>query len=339
MGYNKSMLLQDIQREKSDEKEFTFKQKLLKSVSGFVRGPAQYFLKVHYGWLGGGLSALGFLTVSAITNYLGFSKEKHDLLNNYRDELALLLRKNREAVTFDDLKSYASHVSPSASPIADDYAIVCKNERATQLKSLIKNVAISAAVIGFAALAPGFAVNMLGYAIVGAIALAIDVTAEDKFEKWTAVQRQTGSRFVRGIQFEMSKGPISAERLFEYTAQARPAMVATVRSGLHEEYATLSFEKKQMVMQRLGVSESMKKVAADLNHGKIRPSELPFLLVGMDSPSTPIRSYTANSVPFAPPQKLGAPPVITPPARPETVVHAPQLDSALGHQPAQAYTV
>jgi hypothetical protein len=334
------MLLQDIQREKNDAKGFTFKQKLLQSVSGFVRGPAQSYLKVEYGFLGGGLSALGFLAVSATANYLGFSKEKHDLLNNYRDELALLLHKDREAVTFDDLKTYASQASPSVSPIADDYAIICRNERAMQLKSLLKNAAISVAVIGFAALAPGLAVNMMGFAIVGAISLAIDVTAEDKFEKWTAVQRQTGSRFARGIQFEMSKGPISAERLFEYTAQARPAMVAPVKNNLHEDYATLSFEKKQMVMQKLGVAESMKQIAADLNHGKIRPSELPFLLVGMDSPSTPIRNYTGRlGVATPSPAEKVLPATVAPLAQPKTLVHTPQLESTIERQPEQALAV
>jgi hypothetical protein len=332
------MLLQDIQREKNETKGFTFKQKLLQSVSGFVRGPAQSFLQANFGWLGGGLSALGFLAVSATANYLGFSREKHELLNNYRDELALLLRKDREAVTFEDLESYASKASPSVSPIADDYAIICRNERATQLKSLLKNALISTSVIAFAVFAPqSLVIGMMGYAIVGAIALAIDVTAEDKFGKWTAEQRQTGSRFVRGIQSEMARGPISAERLFDYTAQARPAIVASVKNTLHEDYATLSFEKKQMVMQQLGVAESMKQIAADLNHGIIRPSELPFLLVGMDSPSTPIRKYTGKlTAPIPATEREMAPAPLAPPTQPETLVHTPQLESTVARQPAQA---
>lgn len=290
------MLLQDIQREKSDAKEFGIKQKLLQSVSSFVRGPAQAYLQNTLGIVGGALSAFGFIAVSAVANHIGFSIQRRKLLNDYRDELAILKGKDRNLIDETDLEQYLLHAGASQSPIAIDAAIINRNERATQSKSLLKNIAISLSVLTFAALAPqSLVVSMMGYVIIGAMTTGIDIVAEHMLEKWQGAQRPTGSAFIRYIANEMAKEPMTPAKLFEHVVYARPEVGKAVRQKLGEEYAGLSYEKKRAIIEQLGFAAPLQHLAEDLNHGKIRPSELPFLLAGMDSPSTALVGYMPSS--------------------------------------------
>ena len=304
------MLLQDIQREKNDSKDHKVKQDLLQSVSGFVRGPAQVYFKAKFGLVGGTLSAVGFIAISAIANHIGFTAQRRNLLNTYRDELALVLHKDRDALNERDLLNYVAQPDNAKSPIVADFDILKKNERATQTKSLIKNILISASVFMFAAVsafaaAPasaaavaalgaaeaGFALSMMGYVVIGAITKAIDILSENVLEKWQSTQPVTGFGFTRKIQGEMARERVGPEKLFEYAIHVHPQWSAAIRNNLNEDYATLSYEKKLAVIEKLGVANEINRIAEDLNHGKIRPSELPFLLAGMDSASTQFASY------------------------------------------------
>jgi len=95
------MLLEDVNRVRSQSQSYTMKQKLLQSLSSFVRGPAQAYLYQTLGLLGAGAAAIGFAGVSLLTNKLNASAQRDALTNTYRDELAVMLGKDRKAITCD----------------------------------------------------------------------------------------------------------------------------------------------------------------------------------------------------------------------------------------------
>jgi hypothetical protein len=147
--------------------------------------------------------------------------------------------------------------------------------------------------VGFAALTgPAFAISMMGYLSIGAITLTLDIVGDTLLEKWQNAQHQPSIYFVRAIQAEMSRGPVQPTRLMEYSVAATPQLQSAIRKTFDEDYSSLSYQKKNQAIQMLGFTEPLKKITTDLNDGKIRASELPFLLAGKDSPSTNFSIYT-----------------------------------------------
>ncbi len=329
------MLLQDIQREKSDAKQFGAKQKLLQAVISSLRGPMQAYLKVTFGLFAGLAGAVVSTAFSAAGNYIGFNAQRRAAVNAYRDELALLVGKDRDTITEDDMRQFVAK-NPQ-NPIATDLALINYNQAAIQKKSLTKNLLISAAVLPFAALFPVFATTIAGFAVITAIGTALDLVTEDMLERWQVAQRPLGSAFARQIHNELSRSKVLPTRLMEYVVQTNPQIADVIRKNTGEEFNSISLEKKETVMQKLDMLALLQKIADDLNHGKIRPSELPFLLAGLDSPSTPIRNYIGKSTaPNPAPDHLIAPASVAPVIQPETIVHTPHLESTISRQPAQA---
>ncbi len=334
------MLLQDIQRERHDAKEYTLKQKLLQSVMGFVRGPIQAYLQVNHGFLGSSLGAMGILAVSTLGNHFGFSAQRRNVVNVYRDEIAIALNKERESINEADMEQLARMPAYANSPIARDVSSIKKNERAVHTKTLFKNLAISASVIPFAMLvAETITVGMIGYAIIGAMSSVIDILAENMLEKWQGAQQPTAASFIGHIRNEMTKGSVEPAKLFEYAVHARPEIAQAVRSHTNEEYSSLSFEKKNLVIEKLGFSHMVEAIARDLNHGTIRPSELPFLLVGMDSPSTSFSSYKNASKAFVAPSENMAAAKQQSASQPNSLIHSVELGHTLAHRQALAHTL
>lgn len=286
------MNLQDLAIEKSQAKSYTIKQKLLGSVSSFVKGPAQAYLNHTWGLLGSFFGAIGFTCISATNNYLDFHQQKQNLVNCYRDELAVLLKRDRQSITLADLKDYIAQPGAQRTPIAVDYANLNTGERAAQIKSFLKNIVISAAVTAFVSLS-GASLGMMMYAAIGAITLSCDIIGDTLLEKWQAQQKPTSVPFVKYIQVEMAKGIVDPQKLFQYAIQANPQIENFVKKTFNENYNTLSYQKKIQVIDMLGMRDQMERMAADLNNGTIRATELPFLLAGQNSPSTHLANYAS----------------------------------------------
>lgn len=290
IDYYTFMLLEDAERAKAQTENYSLKQKVLQGVSSVVRGPVQAYAWQAFGAIAAGFAAIGFIGVSMIANRLNATAQLDAMTNTYRDELAILLNKDRNAVTMKDLKQ-AALSAPADSPIRGDFENILTTQKATQIKSLVKNLAISAAMIGFAAIGGSIVMNMMGFAVIGGIALAIDLVTENTLGKWQQKQSPSNASFVNQISAEMSRELVSPTRLMEYSAVKNPQLQKAIHQKFHADYATLSFKEKHEALTMFGQSPFLEAIARDLNDGRIRPSELPFLLSGTDSPSTSHASY------------------------------------------------
>jgi len=133
--------------------------------------------------------------------------------------------------------------------------------------------------------------NMIGFTVIGAISLVIDTVTENTLGKWQKKQLPTSATFVSQIDGDMAKGPVTPSKLLEYSAATNPRIQGAIRQVFHADYATLSFKQKQQAITMLGQDTVLGNIANDLNNDRIRPSELPFLLSGMDSPSRKFAAY------------------------------------------------
>jgi hypothetical protein len=308
------MLLEDAERAKAQTITYSLKQKVLQGVANFVRGPAQAYAMQTFGSIAAGFSALGFIGISMALNRLNANAQLDSVTNIYRDELALILDKDRNAIMAEDFKQ-AALSAPANSPIRNDFEIIRTIQNATQIKSLVKNLAISAAVIGFAAVGGGLVMNMMGFTVIGGLALAIDLVTENTLGRWQQKQTPTSASFVDRIQVDMTRGIVSPSRLMEYSAIKNPELQKIIHDKFNSDYSTLSFKQKQEAITMVGQKEFLEAIARDLNDGRIRPSELPFLLSGNDSPSTSYASYHSVTAPKAKPAAANvAPDVLHSPA-------------------------
>lgn len=287
------MLLEDVDRLKAQRESFSLKQKLLQSVSGIVQGPAQAaaFLS-PLGFMGSLATGAGFLALTSIGNMLHAGAEYDKLTNSYRDELARILKRDRNSITRDDLKQVALNLAPE-SPIRRDYEETKEQVAAGQKQSIIRSLGISAAVLGFAAIAGPLAMGMMGYAIIGGISLAVTLVTENTLGKWRENRTPTSAAFIDGLQNDMAKMRVGPTRLFEYCAVKNPRIKQTIRDMYHADYGSLSMMQKEAVIESLGQTQLLQTMADDVNAGRLRPSELPFLLSACDSPSTNAQAYSA----------------------------------------------
>ena len=297
------MLLEDADRAQRQQESSMFKRKLIQAVSGFVRGPFQAHLFEKFGFIGALPAVFGFIGLSAIANHFEAKDKLDELTNTYRDDLATMLGQPRGTITFHHLQRAAQNL-PANNPIRMDYESIRSTARTRQWKSVFKNLTISAAVIGFAALSvvgiTGSVAGMIAFTVIGAMSMTIDLVAENMFSKWEQKKTITGVTFVNQVTAELSKGPVTPAKLMEFSAQTNPRIKAAIHEAFRSDYATLNFQQKQEAIAMLGQGPFLSAIAQDLNEGRIRPSELPFLLSGLDSPSTPIRRYTLPPSPAAP---------------------------------------
>lgn len=292
------MLVEDVDRVREQSKSFSTKQQILQGVSQILRGPTQGYLFRTFGILGGVASTLGFIGVSIVANKLTANAERDKLTNTYRDELATILGKDRNAITGDDFKRVAENVGPD-DPIRRDYEIFKASNHAIQFKSIVKNVVTSAVVVAFAALTGPFVATTMGLTIITGLSMLTSMLTENTLDKWQQRQPANSAAFVDKVRDDMSRGLITPVKLMEYSARIDPHCKELIRSTFGEDYATMSMREKQQAMSLLGQEPFLSAIARDLNDGRIRVSELPFLLIGKDSPSTKVVPYTMAVAPTA----------------------------------------
>jgi hypothetical protein len=293
------MLLEDINRRREQAEDFSLKNKFIRSVLAFVEGPIQAFLFHSFGLIAALPAAAAFMGAYALGIRFVTNNRLDSVTNSYRDELAQILGKSRSTITREDFADVAQAL-PSDNPIRRDYEAIRVTARTTQLQSVVRNILISAAVIGFVSVGGPWALEMVGYGIIGGGVLAIDMLVENTFGKFLQRRPTMGAGFVDHISAELSKGPVTPAKLMEFSAQTDPRIKAAIQEAFWSDYATLNFQQKQEAIAMLGQGPFLSAIARDLNEGRIRPSELPFLLSGQDSPSTPIRRYTLPPAPAAP---------------------------------------
>lgn len=287
------MRISDITRSKSIAENLAFTNKLIGAVSGLVRGPIQAAALVASG---GGLipafaSVAGFIGLSYTANRLGFSAQRDELVNSYRDELAIFFNKDREQVDYSDLLSAAKTDSPLGAIITRDRSIISKNESGIQTKSFLKNLAISAGVLSFAFVVGPAATGMIGYAIIGAISLAISEVGEKMSGSWQKRQPPTAASLFSNIERAMLHNRISPEQVLNVGVQLNPALANSIIQKFGSSYELLPLSKKTEAVTFVESVIDVKKLCDDLNQTKIRSSELPLLLLGQDSVSTKVDAY------------------------------------------------
>jgi hypothetical protein len=293
------MLLEDINRRRELAEDISLKHKLFATVLPFLEGTVQAFLFHSFGLIAALPAAAGFMGAWALGGQFSKNHKLDSATNSYRDELGLMLGKSRSAITREDFADVARAL-PADHPIRRDYEAIRVTARTWQLQSVVRNILISAAVMGFVSVGGAFAMEMVGFGIIGGIASGINLLVENTFGKFLQRRPTMGAGLVDHISAELSKGPITPAKLMEFSAQTNPRIKAAIQEAFWSDYATLNFQQKQEAIAMLGQGPFLSAIARDLNEGRIRPSELPFLLSGQDSPSTPIRRYTLPPAPAAP---------------------------------------
>lgn len=293
------MLLEDINRRREQAEDISLKHKFIRSVLPFTEGAIQAFLFHTFGLIAALPAAAVFMGVWALGIQFSRNHSLDSVTNSYRDELAQMLGKSRSTITREDF-ARAAQTLPADNPIRRDYEAMQVNARAWQLQSVVRNLLLSAAVMGFVSVGGEIALDMVGYGIIGGLATGISLMVEHTFGKLLQSKPITGASFVNQVTAELSKGPVTPAKLMEFSAQTNPRIKAAIHEAFRSDYATLNFQQKQEAIAMLGQGPFLSAIAQDLNEGRIRPSELPFLLSGLDSPSTPIRRYTPPPAPAAP---------------------------------------
>lgn len=291
------MQMSDIERSKKIAERQRFSQQLIGNAANFVRGSAQASAFATFGFLPALGVASGFVALSYLMNRVGFSAQKENTVNAYRDELSLYFGKNRDAVSYEDYTMAASRSDGFGEMLRRDSAIISSNERVIQIKSFLKNVTICAAVIGFTAMAgASVATGVMGYSIITAMALAISEVGEKVMSGWQKRQSTTGAAISQSVQNTILQGKIIPEKLLEFAVSANPSLSSAIEKTYHQSYYAMPMVKRAEVVSALADKLDFSKLAADVNEGKVRPSEVPWLLLGKNSLSTSASSYSRVSM-------------------------------------------
>lgn len=287
------MQMSDIERSRRIAERQRFSQQLIGNASNLVRGSAQASAFAAFGLLPALGVASGFIALSYIMNRIGFSAQKESTVNAYRDELALYWGKNREAVSYDDYTMATSRADGFGEMLRRDSAIINSNERVIQIKSFLKNTVICAAVIGFTAIAgPSVATGVMGYSIITAMALAISEIGEKVMSGWQKRQPTTGAAISQTVQNTILQGKLAPEKLLEFAVGINPSLSNAIEKTYHQSYFAMPMVRRAEVVSALADKLDFSKLAADVNDGKVRPSEIPWLLLGKNSLSSSVLSYS-----------------------------------------------
>lgn len=246
--------------------------------------------------LGGvGLTA----AVSAGLSQMEYEHKKKDIKNLYREELASILGKSEKKVKDRDVDTLAKYNATLAEHMAKT-----KKERnlniGTIFAATIVSLAMVAAMANVGMFAPLLAVgggaaiggmgvgSIVAFGAKAAAAILAYSFVKEPLQKigdtLFGMNRKTNHERIAAIHRDHKAGKtITAERVFAVFVHANPEIDAFIETRYGKKFDDLNVADRQSLTEIIGGKLDVPKITDDINHGRVKATELAFTVEGMVS--------------------------------------------------------
>jgi hypothetical protein len=242
---------------------------------------------INSGAIAGGVGVTA--AISVLLSQMEYENKKREVRNLLRDELGASLGKAPEKVKVGDLERIAQSNHTVAEHLEKS-----RKDRNVNVGTIFLGTLAAVGVVLAASTGVGALVGGLAYA--GAASMGINLViatvayaAAKKPLDWLAdkvfdIDRKTTFDRIEAIHHDHAAGKtVSAERVFDVFVHANPDLGGYIEAQFGKRYEKLSVADKNALAGLIGAKLGVDKLADDINHGRIRATELVFAAEGKAS--------------------------------------------------------
>lgn len=231
------------------------------------------------------ITTLGLASaVSAALTQLEYRREKKEIKELYKEELAAQLHKPERKLSPDDLGTLAK--GDAARGVASSRVIgeaLNKSRRSRNLGVVVSVLAtLSSLTLAHALFPPEVAVNILAPILTGLLTYnAVKRPLHWLGSKMLGLDRETAHDRIAGIKRDREAGKeITIEQAFGVVVAANPELDGMISASYGKNYDRLHLTEKREMAEMIGQLIGLDRLTAGINSGQINATELAFASEG-----------------------------------------------------------
>ena len=236
----------------------------------FLKGGALVSAAATFGSMGAILAGVALLGLSLYRNHVITRNVKHDLLKQYKSEIASALSKDESNLSVEDVEQAAITINGGRNVISETLQKLHHNHRISDRASMIGSIITTAASAALPILVPVQFINWFGaWTAGGVVSNVMYFLAEEIAQKTGGAYKQFGSNnVVKAIHQQSKSSPVSPEQVMQVFVEAQPDLAQQIQDYFHRRYGDLSFKDKREVTARYRDIIPAKEWAEAINAGQ-----------------------------------------------------------------------
>ncbi len=238
----------------------------------------------------GGLAFSGFMR---ITNQAVYEDQ---MVNMYRDGIAQQLGIDPKDVTRANLRDAAKHndVIDQALQRQSHKSWISFGTSALAAAATVGLIALGAPQAIAGLFGSGTAGTALGYASFGIVSTISSLIVHDGLQTFIGHKTGVSKAAAHDRIFEMERGlargwGVSKEQVYGALVAGNTSLQATIAQEFGKPFASMRPSEQGDVLDKIGVADEMLAIAAEINAGRMRPSNLAFMMnEAMPRPNKPL---------------------------------------------------
>lgn len=254
---------------------------------------------------GNSLAAIGVLGVTAALSagltQMDYVHKKNTIKNLYREELAAKLGKAADKVNSRDLELLAA--GDHARGIEANRTVAEELKKAKRIRNFgvfFSFMASVGSLLVVASLDPSMFAAMHGAiegATTGWLATAAEVITKGAIavaaynvikapihwlgDKLFGLDKETTHSRIKVMKDDIEEGKaVTQEQVLAVVISANPELDRKITDKFGDRFDALRYAQKHQIAENIGESIGLKSLTDDINHGRVRPSELAFIAQG-----------------------------------------------------------
>lgn len=218
--------------------------------------------------------------LSAGLSQMEYEGAKRNVRNLYKEELASVLGKSVNKVKDGDVDKLATVNHTVAEQMAKE-----RKQRNLNIGTIFAATAVAVGIVSMVAL-PGLAATpLLAFAAKGLIAMAtytlVKKPIQELGDRYFDLKRKTTHERIEDIQRDHEAGKaIGKERVFAVFASANPALGEYIQAHYGKHFDALDIADQLALTKVIGSKIGVDVMTNDINHGRVKATELAFTVEG-----------------------------------------------------------
>jgi hypothetical protein len=242
----------------------------------FLKGSALVSAATTFGAPGAIIAGVVLLGISVYRNHVITRNFKHDLLKQYKVEIASALGKDESSLRIADLEQAAAQMNGGNNVISESLQSVAHNHKIANRASLAGSLVSSLAAAALPVLVPMQYINWFGAAVVGGfVSNAIYFVADEMAQKTGGSFKQfRANNALKALNQQSKSSVVSSEMVMQIFVEAQPKLAEQIRIHYQRPYGELPFKDKREIIARYRDIVPAAQWAEAINTGRKTPTAL-----------------------------------------------------------------